>query len=121
MTYHVVYHVATLNHWQRVVLEQMALLAANRGWKSLTVSIASDTDAGADDAARLITGLLPSSNVRFFRFPLTAFEHAAMDLADDLAGQDMPVLYFHAKAVGYNPPDGFAEDWRMSSLFGVFS
>jgi hypothetical protein len=110
--YNVVYHVATLNHWRDVVRGQIELLARNRYWDSLTVSIGSDEVPMADEAVRIIKGLMPSSDVRFRHFRLEAFEHGAMSLVDEMAEQDLPILYFHAKAVSYSPINPYKETWR---------
>jgi len=111
--YKIVYHVATLNHWVDVVREQMPLVAGNRFWKSLTVSVASASDVTANEAAELIQQFVPASKIQFYRFALANYEHAAMGLVDDLAEEGVPLLYFHAKAVSYNPADIFAEKWRQ--------
>jgi hypothetical protein len=110
--YNVVYHVATLNHWRDVLRGQMELLGRNRCWNSLTVSIGCGDVSSADEVVAIIKDLLPGSNVRFHRSPLERFEHGAMALVDELAEQDLPILYFHAKAVSYSPINPFAETWR---------
>jgi len=110
--YDVVYHVAVMNHWRDVVQEQMALLGGNRNWKSLTVSVGSDAEGPAEQAADLIRGIVGLREVRFFRLPLGMYEHGAMDLVDEVAGRGLAVLYFHAKAVSYTPPHAAFEDWR---------
>jgi hypothetical protein len=110
--YNVVYHVATLNHWREVVRGQMQLLARNRFWKSLAVSVASNEAATVDEAATIIRGQMPKGEVRFVRSQLETFEHAAMKMVDDVARDGLPVLYFHAKGVSYSPANPYAETWR---------
>ena len=87
--YDVVYHVAVMNHWRDVVREQMALLGGNRNWKSLTVSVGSDAEGPAEQAADLIRGIVGLREVRFFRLPLGMYEHGAMDLVDEVAGRGL--------------------------------
>jgi hypothetical protein len=115
--FNVVYHVATLNHWQHVVREQIPLLLSNCNIEQLAVTCASNSQDEMHAAAMLVEGLLSASNCRisckFYKGPLTAFEHCAMKVVDDFAHwHDIPVLYFHAKGVSYQPPSPIAEKWR---------
>src|SRR4029078_11775645 len=110
--YNVVYHVATLNHWRDVVRGQLGVLARNRFWRSLTVSIACAGAPTANEADAIIRGMFAARDVRAVHFPLESFEHRAMDLVDEVAGEGLPVLYFHAKGVSYAPVNLYAETWR---------
>src|SRR5579859_5078012 len=110
--YNVVYHLATLNHWREVVRGQMALLAKNRLCKSVTVSIGSGDASGANEAVAIIRSEIPSADVRFRGFGLEMFEHGAMGVVDEVAGEGLAVLYFHAKGVSYSPVNLYAETWR---------
>jgi len=110
--YNVVYHVAMLNHWREIVRGQMGLLAKNRLWKSLTVSVGTADASGVNEVIAIIREVIPSAELQVRQFGLELFEHGAMGLADEVAAEGLPVLYFHAKGVSYSPVNLYAETWR---------
>ena len=117
-TFNVVYHIATLNHWRNVVGEQLPILLGNRQMRRLVVTIASDDVETSKSAARLAHWYVHRSGhpIEFSVIPcrLADVEHPAMDLVDQLAAaEDLPILYFHTKAVRYPSPDPFFETWRQ--------
>jgi hypothetical protein len=102
----VVYHIATMNHWQQVVAEQVKVLLHNSGITALHVSL-----TGKDpQAEKYVRSLLPNiSSVT--RGLLSECEHTAMNVIDgEAACAKRPILYFHTK--GVSKFSGVSEHWR---------
>ncbi len=117
MRFNVVYHVAVINHWHKVVKEQVPILLRNRNIATITVTIAATHNEfgtyAAQQVAEAIGSVDSSLAVKTVQCPLEHFEHPAMVQIDELVRHDdKPVLYWHAKAVGYSPPDSRCEKWR---------
>ena len=117
MPFNAVYHVAALNHWQDVVREQIPILLGNATLKGLVMTVATSSDEQARVARAIVKNLIGQCRrtVRFqlLTCPLQGFEHPALDILDQVAAKEAdPVLYFHAKAVSYSPPNEFHERWR---------
>lgn len=118
-SFNAVYHLAALNHWRDVLAEQLPLLLRGQvggtgpGLNGLWVTVAAADPATAAEAAARIDAAVEERvrrrgmdlPVRLYHTALGEFEHQAVRLADEVAqSDDRPVLYFHAKAVSYNPP-----------------
>lgn len=115
--FHAVYHVTTINHWQTILDEQLAVLLRNRNLKSVTFTVATTS---AKDFAVVTDRLTRAVVTRSPRIPIEGrisdpneFEHRAMIAVDRLAGaDDVPILYFHMKGVSHSPPTRLWEVWR---------
>jgi hypothetical protein len=117
MRFNVVYHVATLNHWREVVEEQASILMRNVGAAGLFVTVGTESEQLAQACSALIDERIRDSGrtlqLQTLVRRLDEFEHPAMALIDNLArADDVPILYFHAKAVSYAPPNPLFEKWR---------
>jgi hypothetical protein len=115
--FNVVYHIAAMNDWRRVVSEQISILLRNRNIASLQLTIGADLASEWSAAVQHVTdtvretGKAIPTQARLCH--LDQFEHPAMILLDDVArGSDLPVLYFHTKGVSQNPPELLYENWR---------
>jgi hypothetical protein len=115
--FNVVYHVAALNHWRRVVEDQLGILLRNKDIGSVHVTVAADSPALTAACSEHVEKAMGASGralpLRISPHPIGEFEHPAMALIDDLAREDdAPILYFHGKGVSYSPPNPLFETWR---------
>lgn len=105
---HVVYHVAAMNDWQNVVIEQLKMLR-EVGLTDILVTFVGDGLEWFFDAARAY-GI--TVNLRRYSPNVSHYETFAMLLIEQLAKEsDTPIMYFHTKGVSV-PPDAGKRKWR---------